>query len=78
MSAVSDWLKAKGHRMTTNEPTPPPPPGELRAWWREEHLCFRCGHYAVCKMAGALDQNLLVVISHCLAFESAEPDEQAR
>lgn len=49
--------------------------GELRAEWREQHLCLRCGHYPVCKMAGALDPNFLVVISRCLAFDDAEPDE---
>ncbi len=47
--------------------------GELRARWREQHVCLRCGHHAVCKMASALDVNLLVAISQCLAFESAEP-----
>jgi hypothetical protein len=41
--------------------------------WRERHLCLRCGHHAVCKMASALDPNFLVVISQCLAFEPAEP-----
>lgn len=48
--------------------------GELRAEWREQHLCLRCTHHAVCKMAGALDPNFLVVISRCLAFELAEAD----
>lgn len=46
--------------------------GELRAEWREQHICLRCGHHAVCKMEAALDPNFLVVISRCLAFESAE------
>lgn len=46
--------------------------GELRADWREQHLCLRCRHHAVCKMASALDPNFLVVISRCLAFEPAE------
>ena len=50
-----------------------PNPGELRARWREKHLCLRCGHHSVCKMANALDPNLLVVIKQCLAFEPAEP-----
>ena len=49
-----------------------PSMGELRAEWREQHLCLRCNHHAVCKMANALDPNLLVVISRCLAFEGAE------
>ena|GEM_PF-4752131 len=48
--------------------------GELRAEWREQHLCLRCSHHAVCKMASALDPNFLVVISRCLAFEG-EADE---
>jgi hypothetical protein len=46
--------------------------GELRAFWRERHLCLQCRHHLVCKMANALDPNLLVVISQCLAFETAE------
>jgi len=50
--------------------------GEMRAEWRKRHLCLRCGHHAVCKMASALDPNFLVVISQCLAFEPAEPDAE--
>ena len=49
--------------------------GELKARHREEHLCFRCEHHVVCGMARALDPNLLVTISNCLAFESAEAPE---
>lgn len=49
--------------------------GELKARHREEHLCFRCAHYVVCGMAKALDPNLLVTITHCLAFEPAEAQE---
>lgn len=56
------------------EPTPSLTLGEMRAWWRERHLCLQCGHHVVCKMASALDPNLLVVISQCLAFEQAEPE----
>ena len=48
----------------------------MRAEWREQHLCLRCNHHAVCKMASALDPNFLVVISQCLAFEPAEPDAE--
>jgi hypothetical protein len=62
-----------------NEREPIVPPislGELRARWREQHICLRCAHHAVCKMAGALDPNFLVVISQCLAFEPAEPDAE--
>ena len=65
--------------MTTNEPsTSDTTLGEMRAEWRERHLCLRCSHHAVCKMASALDPNFLVVISQCLAFEPAEPDAQER
>ena len=46
--------------------------GEMRARWREAHLCLKCDHHLVCRMANALDQNLLVVIAQCLAFEPAE------
>jgi hypothetical protein len=45
--------------------------GELKARHREEHLCFKCDHHVVCGMARALDPNLLVTITHCLAFEPA-------
>ena len=47
------------------------PIGELKAQHREEHLCLRCDHHHVCKMAAALDPNFLVTISRCLAFEPA-------
>lgn len=60
--------------MNEREPIVPPISlGELRVRWREQHICLRCEHHAVCKMAGALDPNFLVVISQCLAFEPAEP-----
>lgn len=63
--------------MNANESRPQPTSlGEQRAEWREQHLCLRCGHHAVCKMASALDPNFLVVISQCLAFEPAEPDAE--
>ncbi len=63
--------------MNEREPIVPPITlGELRAQWREQHICLRCDHHAVCKMAGALDPNFLVVISQCLAFEAAEPDAE--
>ena len=52
--------------------------GERRARWREEHICLRCAHHAVCKMATALDPNFLVVIAQCLAFERAEPEPEKR
>ncbi len=44
------------------------PMGELRAIHREEHICPRCDHFMVCKVAAALDPNLLVTIARCLAF----------
>lgn len=64
-----------------NEPKPIVPPisvGELRANWREQHLCLRCSHHPVCKMASALDPNFLVVIAQCLAFEPADSDAEQR
>ena len=61
--------------MTSQPSVPAISLGELRARWREQHVCLRCGHHAVCKMASALDPNLLVVIAQCLAFEAAEPAE---
>ena len=65
--------------MTTNEPIILDTTlGEMRAEWRERHLCLRCGHHAVCKMAGALDPNFLVVIAQCLAFEPADRDAEER
>lgn len=48
------------------------PLGELKAQHREEHLCLKCAHQHVCKMAAALDPNFLVTISRCLAFEPAD------
>ena len=53
---------------------PAPGLGELKAEWREHHLCLRCDHHCVCKMSSALDPNLLVVIAQCLAFEPAEEE----
>ena len=45
------------------------PLGELKAIHREEHICPRCEHFVVCKVAAALDANLLVTITRCHAFE---------
>jgi hypothetical protein len=62
-----------------NEPEPVVPPitiGDMSARWREQHICLRCGHHVVCKMADALDPNFLVIVSQCLAFEPAEPDAE--
>lgn len=65
--------------MKKEEPIAPPLSlGELRARWREQHLCLRCSHHVVCKVAGAIDPNFLVTISHCLAFEPAEQSEEER
>lgn len=64
--------------MSTEDSSPEPTSlGEMRAAWRERHLCLRCGHHAVCKMASALDPNFLVVVAQCLAFEAAESDAEA-
>jgi len=44
------------------------PLGELKAIHREQHICPRCEHFMVCKVVAALDPNLLVTITRCLAF----------
>ena len=44
--------------------------GEMKAIQRENHLCFGCSHAVVCKIAAAIDPELLVIIQQCLAFES--------
>jgi hypothetical protein len=55
--------------------TPAPLPlRDLKARHQEDHLCLRCGHHLVCGMTRALDPNLLVTITNCLGFESAEGD----
>jgi hypothetical protein len=46
--------------------------GQIKARRREEHLCLACSHHAVCGMANALDETLLVTISRCLGFDPAE------
>jgi hypothetical protein len=43
--------------------------GELKAYCREHHICSRCVHAHVCRVTAACDPSLLIVISHCLAFE---------
>lgn len=43
-------------------------PGELKAIWREKHLCLRCIHQTMCKIGTAIDAHLFIVISQCLAF----------
>jgi hypothetical protein len=49
--------------------------GELKARHREDHLCLKCSHHAVCGMAKSLDPNLLVTIANCLGFEPDESDD---
>jgi hypothetical protein len=48
--------------------------GEIKARRRDEHLCLACSHHQVCKMSSALDENLLVTITHCLGFEAVDGD----
>lgn len=50
--------------------------GELKARWREEHLCLKCEHHLVCAMAKAVDANLLVTITRCLALGMAETRDE--
>ena len=52
------------------------PLGELKAIHREQHICPRCEHFMVCKVAAALDTNLLVTITRCLAFELVAESHQ--
>lgn len=47
--------------------------GELKAIQRESHLCLRCTHQAVCKVACAIDPEMLLIISQCMVFEPATP-----
>jgi len=48
--------------------------GELKARHREDHLCLRCNHRRVCRMANALEPDLLVTITSCLGFGPTERD----
>ena len=41
---------------------------ELRARWRERNICLQCRHHAMCKVAGAAPE-MLIVVTQCLAFE---------
>ena len=59
--------------MNMNDTRTPASLSEMRAEWREQRICLRCNHSAVCKMESALDPFFLVVISRCLAFEPTEP-----
>lgn len=61
----------------TNENKPLAEPmslGEVKARHREQHLCLRCIHQAVCKVVAATDPQMLVIIRQCMMFE---PDEVA-
>ena len=49
--------------------------GELKAYCREHHICARCVHAHVCRVTAACEPLLLVVVSHCLAFEERMSDE---
>ena len=60
-----------------DRPADTTPLGELKARHREEHICPRCDHFAVCRVAAVLDPNLLVTISRCLAFEADDGDGDA-
>ena len=53
-------------------------PGEMKAIQRENHLCGHCSHAAVCKIAGAIEPHLLVIISQCMAFAPDVPDRRSR
>jgi hypothetical protein len=59
--------------MTRAQSASAPSLGERKARHREEHLCLKCDHHLVCGMAKALDANLLVTISSCLAFQAVAP-----
>lgn len=65
-------------RPLADRPADEIPLGERRARQREQHLCLRCGHHAVCAMARSLDPAALVVIASCLFFEPAEPETDER
>lgn len=43
-------------------------PGERKAILREENLCARCSHAAVCVVARTAPAELLLVVRRCAAF----------
>lgn len=43
--------------------------GEVKALRREQHLCLRCSHWAVCKVVAAATAEMLVIITHCMTFQ---------
>ena len=44
------------------------PQGQMIAVYKEEHLCCRCIVQAICKVADAQSDEMLVVIRRCAAF----------
>lgn len=51
-------------------------PGEVKAIRREEHLCGTCFHAPVCKVATAIDEEFLIVITRCGEhLDATEVDE---
>ena len=52
--------------------------GELKAIQREQHLCGHCSHAPVCKVVAAVEPQLLVIISQCMAFDPDERDPGVR
>ena len=44
--------------------------GEARATWREETICLRCDHSAVCSVHRSTQPEMLISIRRCLAFRS--------
>ena len=62
--------------MSNDTPVDELPLGELKARWREEHLCLKCEHHLVCAMAKAVDANLLVTITRCLATTPVETTDE--
>jgi hypothetical protein len=50
------------------------PLGERRTLWREQHLCLRCGHNFVCRIANAINPAGFATISDCAAFEPVQAD----
>ena len=52
--------------------------GELKAIQREQHLCGHCSHAPVCKIVAAIEPQLLVIISQCMAFDPDGGDREVR
>ena len=43
-------------------------PGEIKAMYKEEHLCLGCYVEPICKVAAAIDDEMLTVISRCAMY----------